>query len=71
MDERNRFRYRINVKLRRQGQAAFPNNYAEMKSEDYDDDEDFCMAVASEMLEQLKADREYLIEKHSGDEEGE
>lgn len=52
--------YRINFKLRRRGQAALDQNRAELKSEDYDNDEEFSLAVASELLEILRADREYL-----------
>lgn len=52
--------YRINAKLRRRGQAALDHNRAEFTSEEYDDDEQLCQAVASELLEMIKADREYL-----------
>jgi len=52
--------YRVNFKLRRRGQAALDQNRAELKSEDYDDDEEFSLAVAAELLEMLRADREYL-----------
>ena len=52
--------YRVNFKLRRQGQAALDHNRSELKSEDFDDDEQWCQAVASELLEMTKADREYL-----------
>lgn len=52
--------YRCNFKLRRKGQAALDQNRCELKTEDYDDDEQFCQAVASELLEIIKADREYL-----------
>lgn len=61
--------YRINVKLRRRGQPAFDNNRAEFLSEEFDTDEDMCLAVASEMLEQLKDDREYLLSIEGEDEE--
>lgn len=52
--------YRFNFKLRRRGQAALDHNHCELNSEDYDSDEDYCMALASEALEMLRADREYL-----------
>jgi hypothetical protein len=58
--------YRLNAKLRRRGQAALESNRIEFSSEDYDDDEQFCQAIASELLELIKADREYL-----NDQEGE
>jgi hypothetical protein len=56
-------KYRVNFKLRRRTQAALDHNHAELKSEDYDDDEQFCQAVASELLDMLTADREYLAEQ--------
>jgi hypothetical protein len=52
--------YRVNVKVRRRGEAALDDNRIEFKSEDFTDDEDLCWAVASELLELLKQDREYL-----------
>jgi hypothetical protein len=52
--------YRINAKLRRRGQAALETNRIEIKSEDYDTDEEYCLALASELLELITADREYL-----------
>jgi hypothetical protein len=55
--------YRVNFKLRRRSQAALDHNRAELKSEDYDDDEQFCQAVASELLEMMTADREYLADQ--------
>lgn len=61
--------YRINVKLRRRGEAALDQNRTELKSENYDSDEEFCLALASDMLEIIKADREYLESR--GDDENE
>ena len=58
--------YRCNFKLRRRGQAALDQNRSELKSEDYDDDEEFCRAVAQELYEILKADREFL-DQQEGD----
>jgi len=55
--------YRINFKLRRMGQAALDHNRSELKSEDYDDDEEYCKALMDEAYEMLQADREYLREK--------
>ena len=52
--------YRCNFKLRRRGQAALDQNHCELKTEDFDSDADFCMAVASELMELLTADRDYL-----------
>lgn len=52
--------YRVNAKLRRRGEAALESNRAEFKSEDYDSDEDFCLAVASELMNMVIADRDYL-----------
>jgi len=52
--------YRVNVKVRRRGEAALDHNRIEFKSEDYDDDEELCQAIASELLEMIKEDREYL-----------
>lgn len=52
--------YRFNFKLRRRGSPALDQNRMELKSEDYDDDEQYCQALASEALEMIKADREYL-----------
>jgi len=62
--------YRINAKLRRRGQAALDTNRIELKSEDYEDDEEFCQALASEMLENLIADREYLETQEGDEDEG-
>lgn len=52
--------YRVNAKLRRRGQAALDTNRVEFKSEDYDSEEEFCLAIASELMEMLRADKEYL-----------
>ena len=52
--------YRINFKLRRRGQPAFDANKCELKSEDFDNDEDYCLAVATVLKEMLSEDREYL-----------
>ena len=52
--------YRINAKLRRKGQAALETNRIEIKSEDYDSDEDFIFALASELKELIASDRDYL-----------
>lgn len=60
------YEYRINAKLRRRGQSAFPSNIIEFCSEQYDDDESMCAALASEMLEQIKADREYQQQRDDG-----
>lgn len=54
--------YRVNMKLRRRGDAALDSHRVEFKSEDYDSDEDFCMAVASELLEMITEDRDFLSE---------
>jgi len=54
--------YRVNFKLRRKGQAALDAHRCELKSEDFDSDEEYCMAIASELLEMLQADRDYLSE---------
>lgn len=54
--------YRFNFKLRRRGQAALDQNRAELASENYDSDEDFCQALYDEALGMLKADREFLNE---------
>lgn len=56
-------KYRCNFKLRRKGQAALDQHHCELKSEDFDSDEEFCLAVASELLETLKEDRDYLAEQ--------
>lgn len=52
--------YRINAKLRRRGQTALDHNRTEFKSEDFEDDEEYCLAIASELLEMIREDREYL-----------
>ena len=52
--------YRINVSLRRRGQAALDSHFVEFKSEDFDDDESYCAAIASEVMDMLSADRWYL-----------
>lgn len=52
--------YRFNFQLRRKGQATLDQNHLELKSEDYDSIEEFCQALASEALEMLKEDIEYL-----------
>lgn len=58
--------YRINFKLRRRGNPAIDHHRSEIKSEDYDDDAEFCLAVASELLEMLKEDRDYLETQEEG-----
>lgn len=60
--------YRINAKVRRRGEAALEGNRTELKSEDFDDDEELCMAVASELLEIIKSDREYQEQNGEQDE---
>ena len=60
--------YRFNFKLRRKGQPALSQNRLELRSEDYDSDEEFCAALASEALEMIKQDREYLTEMGNDDE---
>ncbi len=52
--------YRINAKLRRRGEAALEDNRIEFKSEEFNDDEEYCAAIANELYELIKADREYL-----------
>lgn len=59
--------YRVNFKLRRKSEAALDHNRSELKSEDYDSDEEYCLAVASELLEMIKADREYIAERGGDD----
>lgn len=59
--------YRVNVKLRRRGDAALESNRVEFSSEQYDDDEQLCQAVASELLEIIKSDREYLNDQDEGE----
>lgn len=61
--------YRVNLKLRRRSQAALDQNRIEIKSENYDSDEDYCLAVASELMEMLTADREYLNSLEEGSNE--
>lgn len=60
--------YRVNMKLRRRGHAALDSAHVEFQSEDYDDDESMCMAVANELMEMLQSDREYL-ESLEGDDD--
>jgi hypothetical protein len=60
--------YRVNVKLRRHHQTALDNHRAEFKTEEFDDDESLCMAIASELLEMLRDDRDYLNDQE-GDED--
>lgn len=62
-------KYRVNVKVRRRGEAALDHNRIEFKSEDYDDDEELCQAIAAELIEMIREDREYL--ENSEDEEDE
>lgn len=59
--------YRFNLKLRRRGQPALDSNRVEFKSEDYDDDMQFCMAIASEAYEILQDDRDYLANQEGDD----
>ena len=56
--------YRVNLKLRRRGQAALETHHVEFQSEEYDDDEQMSQAIASEVLEMIKADRDYLSQKY-------
>jgi hypothetical protein len=55
------------MKLRRRGHAALDSAHVEFKSEDYDDDQELCMAVANELLEMLEMDREYLSQMEGED----
>lgn len=61
--------YRVNFKLRRQTQAALDQHIAELKSEDFDNDEEYCMAVASELLSMIRDDRDFLFEQDSDEDE--
>ena len=67
--ERSKQEYRINAKIRRRGETALNSNRVEFKSEDYDDDEEFCLAIATELLEMLRADREYLSSLEGNEDE--
>ena len=60
--------YRVNFKLRRRGQPALDQNRSELKTEDYDSDEEFCFAVASELMDILTSDRDYLNQLEEDDE---
>jgi hypothetical protein len=60
--------YRFNFKLRRRGQPALDQNRIELKSENYDSDEEYCLALAAEALELIQQDREYLEESEGNDE---
>lgn len=59
--------YRLNLMLRRRGDAALDQNHAEFRSEDYDNDEEFWLAVASHGLELMKEDREFLLDQGGDD----
>jgi hypothetical protein len=61
--------YRLNMKLRRRGSAAMDQNRYELKSEDYDSDEEFCFAVASELMGLITSDRDAIDEQDADDEE--
>lgn len=61
--------YRANVKLRRRGQAALDNHVIEFKTEEFKDDEEFCMAIASELMNMLQDDREYLEDQEGNTDE--
>lgn len=52
--------YRINASLRRRNEPASPDNRIEICSEHYDNDEEFCLAIATELLDLIKSDREYM-----------
>jgi hypothetical protein len=52
--------YRVHAKIRRQGEAPLDDLKIEIKSERYETDEEFCLAVAEELLELISADRDYL-----------
>jgi hypothetical protein len=52
--------YRINAALRRRNETSEPDNRIELCSEKYDTDEEFCLAIATELLELIKQDREFL-----------
>lgn len=54
--------YRIHAKIRRQGEDVLMDGRLEFRSEDYESDEEFCLAVATELLETLQLDRDYLID---------
>jgi hypothetical protein len=61
--------YRFNFKLRRRAQPALDQNKIELKSEDFDSDEEFCLALASEAMEMITADRDYLEGLEGGQDE--
>jgi hypothetical protein len=61
--------YRFNFKLRRRGDAALDNHFLELKSEDYDNDEEFCTALASEAMDMLTQDRDYLEQQEGASDE--
>jgi len=50
--------YRIHVRVRRRAEAPFES--IELQSEDYDNDEDYCLAIASKVMDALREDREFL-----------
>ena len=50
--------YRVHLQLRRRSQPPFDN--LTVVTEDFEDDETFCLAIASKLMELLKEDREFL-----------
>ena len=52
------YRYRICRGLRQQGKPFDEYEGLELRSEEFDDDEEFCQAVASHLYEVLQDDKE-------------
>jgi len=50
--------YAVSVKISRKGQRPF--DQLTFRTDDYEDDEQFCQAVASQLMETIREDREYL-----------
>jgi hypothetical protein len=52
------YRYRVARGLRKQNHAFDDYEGVELRSEDFDDDEEYCQAIASHILELIKDDYE-------------
>lgn len=61
-------RYRINIQIRRIGEAPLAQDKTEYKSEEFDSDEELCSAISTEVLQQLEQDRDYLDSVEGTDE---
>lgn len=53
-------RYRVNIQIRRMGQAPLDQDKTEYRSEEFFSDEELSETIAADVLRALGDDREYL-----------